>query len=129
MGRLVFLKGFKIGLLHILHPILPAAKDDPHPPEGHRADRGPVGFDLLTLGVVEGFGPRAVWQGTFGEFDKSLMKKGRSGPSLHYRVALSTAHNQRSHAREDLELLGRFPSLSIGSQSRHQSRRHDHSTS
>ena len=84
--KYIEIKSFVVGRV-----TFPAAEDDADPFEGQDADGAMVGFALLALGLVEGFGPFGAMDRFAGELVKGLAEEFWAEQSPMYPAGFSTA--------------------------------------
>jgi hypothetical protein len=75
VGWTALLEGLQIALGVVGGAVFAAGKEDADPFEGHHAHCGVMALALSPLGLVKGFGPAAVTDGTGCEFVKGLSKE------------------------------------------------------
>jgi hypothetical protein len=107
-GGAATLEGLQIALRVIRGTLFPTSKEDADPFKSDRAQGGMMAFTPSAQGIVMGFSPRAVADGTASKFMKGLAQELRTGLSevdaslsLTFFAALqATGTPHRSNSRK-----------------------------
>ena len=99
----------EVDLVGVRYAIVPAAKEDPDPFEGHRPDSGVVALAFFALEIVMLASPLAGADRAAGPFVKGLSNELRAGPAPVNPYLVATGLSDGSDAGFQANRLPRIP--------------------